>query len=167
MSYVKADFDQPDTYEATRNRSSATTRSAVFYLAVAARFFGPIVDHLGQSGLLKQGENGEGSGAWSSKNPSAATCKSAQELNARILKQGDESQFYRIDHFLGKETIQSIMAVRFANGDVRADVAARIHRPRADHGGRDHRRRAARRVLRTDRLPARHGVRTIFSNCCA
>ena len=48
--------------------------------------------------------------------PFGSDLASAQALNGQIPKQADESQFYRIDHFLGKETVQSIMAVRFANG---------------------------------------------------
>ena len=113
MSYVAADFGQPDTYK-NLAQPLGDGRSAVFYLAVAARFFGPIVDQLGQAGLLKQ-DGGRFRRVVIEK-PFGNDLKSAQDLNARILKQGDESQFYRIDHFLGKETIQSIMAVRFANG---------------------------------------------------
>ena len=113
MSYVAADFDQPDTYTQLAQKLG-DGRSVVFYLAVAARFFGTIVDHLGQSGLLKQ-DGGRFRRVVIEK-PFGSDLASAQALNARILKQGDESQFYRIDHFLGKETIQRIMAVRFANG---------------------------------------------------
>ena len=113
MSYLSADFDQPGTYQEISNRLGEK-RNAVFYLAVAARFFGPIVDHLGQSGLLKETE-----GRFRRviiEKPFGRDLPSAQALNAQILKQGEESQFYRIDHFLGKEMIQSLMAVRFANG---------------------------------------------------
>ena len=113
MSYLKADFDQEDTYKQIADKLGEG-RSVVFYLAVAARFFGPVVDHLGQSGLLKQAD-GQFRRVIIEK-PFGSDLASAQELNARILKQGDESQFYRVDHFLGKEVIQSIMAVRFANG---------------------------------------------------
>ncbi len=113
MSYVAADFGQPDTFKQIADKLG-DNGSAVFYLAVASRFFGPIVDQLGEAGLLKQ-DNGRFRRVVIEK-PFGSDLKSAQELNARILKQGDESQFYRIDHFLGKETIQSIMAVRFSNG---------------------------------------------------
>ncbi len=112
MSYIAADFDQPDTYKQIIEKLG-DKGSAVFYLAVAARFFGPIVDQLGESGLLKQ-DNGRFRRVVIEK-PFGSDLPSAQALNARLLRQGDESQFYRIDHFLGKETIQAIMAVRFAN----------------------------------------------------
>ncbi len=112
MSYVKADFDQDDTYKLIADKVGEG-RSVVFYLAVASRFFGPIVDHLGQSGLLKDAP--DKFRRVIIEKPFGSDLKSAQELNARILKQGGEGQFYRVDHFLGKETIQAIMAVRFAN----------------------------------------------------
>ncbi len=113
MSYVASDFDQPETYKNLGEKLGGE-RSVVFYLAVAARFFGVIVDQLGAAGLLKQ--EGERFRRVVIEKPFGSDLQSARELNARILKQGDEAQFYRIDHFLGKETIQSIMAVRFANG---------------------------------------------------
>ena len=71
----------------------------VFYLAVASRFFGPIVDHLGQSGLLKDAP--DKFRRVIIEKPFGSDLKSAQELNARILKQGSEGQFYRVDHFSG------------------------------------------------------------------
>jgi glucose-6-phosphate 1-dehydrogenase len=113
MDYVAADFSKPETFQQLAQQLGEG-RSAVFYLAVAARFFGPIVEQLGQGGLLKQG--GECFRRVVIEKPFGSDLSSAKALNASILKQADESQFYRIDHFLGKETIQSIMAVRFANG---------------------------------------------------
>ncbi len=113
MSYVPADFDKDETYKGLTEKLGED-RSVVFYFAVAARFFGVIADKLGESGLLKQ-DGGRFRRVVIEK-PFGSDLQSARDLNARLLKQGDESQFYRIDHFLGKETIQSIMAVRFANG---------------------------------------------------
>ena len=112
LSYMQGDFSQDETFG--RIAQAVGDGSAVFYLAVAARFFGTIVDGLGKAGLLKQAE-GHFRRVVIEK-PFGADLPSAVALNARILKQADESQFYRIDHFLGKETVQSIMAVRFANG---------------------------------------------------
>jgi glucose-6-phosphate 1-dehydrogenase len=113
MTYVSADFGQPETFRKLAEQLGEG-RSAVFYLAVAARFFGPIIDQLGQGGLFKQ-EHDQFRRVVIEK-PFGSDLPSAQALNTAILKQADESQIYRIDHFLGKETIQSIMAVRFANG---------------------------------------------------
>ncbi|MDR7035328.1 glucose-6-phosphate 1-dehydrogenase [Methylobacterium sp. BE186] len=111
IHFLKGDFEDPAAYAALKGRIAG---SVVFYLAVAARFFGPVVDHLGQAGLLAQEE-----GAFRRvviEKPFGSDLASAEALNARILKQADESQFFRIDHFLGKETVQSLMALRFANG---------------------------------------------------
>ncbi|MCE4222308.1 glucose-6-phosphate dehydrogenase [Methylobacterium sp. C25] len=111
LHFVQGDFEKDETYKALGQHLQG---SAVFYLAVAARFFGAIVDGLGQAGLLKQGDDRFRRVVI--EKPFGHDLASAQALNARILKQADESQFYRIDHFLGKETVQSMMAIRFANG---------------------------------------------------
>ena len=58
---------------------------------------------------------------------------------------------FRIDHYLGKETVQNILAMRFANDDVRADLERQLRRPRADHHGRGRRHRRPRRLLRRHR----------------
>ncbi|MGU3536347.1 glucose-6-phosphate dehydrogenase [Methylobacterium sp. A54F] len=111
IHFQKADFTDAESFRTLGSRLSG---NVIFYLAVASRFFGTIVEGLGQAGLLKQDE-----GAFRRvviEKPFGSDLASAQALNARILAQGDESQFYRIDHFLGKEAVQSIMALRFANG---------------------------------------------------
>ena len=83
---------------------------------------------------------------------------SAKALNADILKTLQEHQIYRIDHFLGKETVQNIMALRFANGLFEPLWNRAAYRSCPDHGGGDRRRRASRQVLREDRRAARHGA---------
>ena len=112
LHYQHGDFGKRETFDEIGK--SVGDGSVVFYLAVAARFFGTIVEALGAAGLLKQTE-----GMFRRvviEKPFGSDLPSAQALNQQILRQADESQFYRIDHFLGKETVQSIMAVRFANG---------------------------------------------------
>jgi glucose-6-phosphate 1-dehydrogenase len=111
LHYVQGDFERPETYATLSGHVSG---NAIFYLAVAARFFGPVVEGLAASGLLAEGETGFRRVII--EKPFGADLPSAQALNARILKLADESQYYRIDHFLGKETVQSILAMRFANG---------------------------------------------------
>ena len=117
LHYLSADFEQPDTYERLAallaTPEGAPPRAAIFYLAVPARFFGPIADRLGAAGLLR-----EPLGAFRRlvvEKPFGADLASARALNARILRVADERQVFRIDHFLGKEAVQSILAVRFAN----------------------------------------------------
>ena len=120
MSYLKGDFTEAETYSDARDRLAAGDKerqlggNALFYLAVSDRFFGPIVGALGKAGLLKA-ENG----AWRRvvvEKPFGHDIESAKALNAELLKSLREDQIYRIDHFLGKETVQNIMALRFANG---------------------------------------------------
>ncbi len=119
MSYLRGDINDPATYEALKAKlgetdsSTGTCGNYLFYLAVADRFFGPVIEHLGQAGLTKEVN------CWRRvvvEKPFGHDLKSARELNQQILKVIGESQIYRIDHFLGKETVQNIMMFRFANG---------------------------------------------------
>jgi glucose-6-phosphate 1-dehydrogenase len=119
MSYLQGDFNSPATYEKLESKVSerANHRMAgnyVFYLAVAPRFFGPVVEHLGECGLAREGE-----GFWRRvviEKPFGHDLASAQALDQEILGVLHENQIYRIDHFLGKETVQNIMMFRFGNG---------------------------------------------------
>ena len=126
MAYVQGDFTEPGLYErigevlAELDKAHGTRGNVIFYLAVADRFFGPIVDRLGEAKLVQQGppEHGKPS-AWRRvvvEKPFGHNLASARELNARLLRTLGEEQIFRIDHFLGKDTVQSIMALRFANG---------------------------------------------------
>lgn len=110
LSYMQGDFEQADLYQKLASRLHG---AVVFYLAVGARFFGPIADRLGEAGLLK--ETDADFRRVVIEKPFGSDLASAQALDQRILKAASEQQFYRIDHFLGKETVQSVMAIRFAN----------------------------------------------------
>ncbi len=112
ISYLQGDIDDPATYEALGRRIAGT--SAVFYLAVASRFFAPIVEHLAQAGLVAEAE-GHFRRVVIEK-PFGFDLPSARALNRRLLAVLEEGQIYRIDHYLGKETVQNIMALRFSNG---------------------------------------------------
>jgi len=120
MSYVQGDLTDPAAYRRLGERLSELDQSAgtagnyLFYLAVADRFFSVAVAGLGAAGLAK-----EQRGQWRRvviEKPFGHDLPSARALNAEILKHLQEPQIYRIDHFLGKETVQNIMALRFANG---------------------------------------------------
>ncbi|HEY4126410.1 MAG TPA: glucose-6-phosphate dehydrogenase, partial [Rhizomicrobium sp.] len=118
MDYITGDFTKDETYAAIENKlaklEKKTDSNALFYLAVADRFFGPVVDALGKAGLVK-----EDNSHWRRvviEKPFGHDLASAKALNKRVRKQLKEEQIYRIDHFLGKETVQNIMALRFANG---------------------------------------------------
>jgi glucose-6-phosphate 1-dehydrogenase len=126
MSYVSGDFTSPDLYGklakvlAEVEKAHGTGGNVIFYLAVADRFFGTIVDRLGESRLAAQGEISDGKPAFWRRvvveKPFGHSLPSARDLNAQLLRTLDENQIFRIDHFLGKDTVQSIMAFRFANG---------------------------------------------------
>jgi glucose-6-phosphate 1-dehydrogenase len=120
MSYLPGDLSNPDTYRrlgehlAGLDKAVGTAGNRLFYLAVADRFFGPAVAALGAANLTSESD-----GQWRRvivEKPFGHDLASAKALNAEILKTLQERQIYRIDHFLGKETVQNIMALRFANG---------------------------------------------------
>ena len=119
MHYMRGDFTEPETFDRlgkllADRQTAQNGGNVLFYLAVADRFFGPIVDALGRAGLAQQSEK-----AWRRviiEKPFGHDFASARALNARILKVLSEDQIYRIDHFLGKETVQNILVLRFANG---------------------------------------------------
>jgi glucose-6-phosphate 1-dehydrogenase len=120
ITHFAGDFTASDTYVRLADLLEKTaagrqTRgNVVFYLAVASQLFGTIVERLGEAGLAAEKD-----GAWRRviiEKPFGSDLASARALNAQILKVLRESQVYRMDHFLGKETVQNIMVLRFANG---------------------------------------------------
>jgi glucose-6-phosphate 1-dehydrogenase len=126
MSYVQGDLTKPELYE---NISAAldqadkihgTQGNAILYLAVADRFFDAVVEQLGNAKLTDQDGDKDGRRHFWRRvvieKPFGHSLESARELNARIPRTPREEQIFRIDHFLGKDTVQNIMAFRFANG---------------------------------------------------
>jgi glucose-6-phosphate 1-dehydrogenase len=102
--------EQLEKLEAARK----TGGNRLFYLATPPDAFAPIARELGRTGLLRE-ENG----AWRRlvvEKPFGTDLDSAKTLNGELLKIVDEHQIYRIDHYLGKETVQNILVLRFANG---------------------------------------------------
>jgi glucose-6-phosphate 1-dehydrogenase len=96
------------------DKTAGTAGNYLFYLAVADRFFSVAVAGLGTAGLVTERDR-----QWRRvviEKPFGHDLPSAKALNAEILKTLQEHQIYRIDHFLGKETVQNILALRFANG---------------------------------------------------
>jgi glucose-6-phosphate 1-dehydrogenase len=120
ITHFAGDLTQSDTYARLHEvhekiaAEQQTGGNAVFYLAVASQLFGTIVDQLGAAGLAHE-ENGSFRRVIIEK-PFGSDLVSARALNAQILRVLSESQVYRMDHFLGKETVQNIMVLRFANG---------------------------------------------------
>ncbi len=114
LEYFHGEFEEDETFPRLKEcLSKSKSQNVVFYLAVSARFFAPIVEHLGSAGLLD--EKDDHFRRLVIEKPFGTDLASAKDLNARILKYAQETQVYRIDHFLGKDTVQSILAVRIAN----------------------------------------------------
>jgi glucose-6-phosphate 1-dehydrogenase len=120
MTHLKGDVTDPDMYsrlaEALKeaDREHGTAGNVVFYLAVAASLFGPVVERLAEAGLTAEPD-----GSWRRviiEKPFGHDLDSARALDARLAKVLSEHQIYRMDHFLGKETVQNILVLRFANG---------------------------------------------------
>ena len=124
MSYIKGDFSDDGLYQMLKRRleqASGTGGNCLFYLAVADRFFEPVVTRIGKAGLFEENwdQDGQKPERWRRvviEKPFGHDEASAKALNAAILRVAEEHQIFRIDHFLGKETVQNIMALRFANG---------------------------------------------------
>ena len=124
VCYIKGDLNDDGLYQKLKqhiDRKSDTGGNCLFYLAIADRFFGPVVTHLGKAGLFEEhwDQDGRAPEHWRRvviEKPFGHDEASAKSLNAAILRVAEEHQIYRIDHFLGKETVQNIMALRFANG---------------------------------------------------
>ena len=118
--YVRGDFDDPSTYErlkaelADAGPKAGTRDNCLFYLATPPELFAHVARALGKSGLAHEQD-----GAWRRliiEKPFGFDLESAQALNQELLGAFAENQIYRIDHYLGKETVQNIMVLRFANG---------------------------------------------------
>lgn len=104
------DFDKLAKFLQEIEKSQSSSR--IYYLATAPRFYEPAVEQLGRSGLAR--ENG-GCRRVIIEKPFGTDLASAQQLNAEVHKVFHESQVYRIDHYLGKETVQNLLVLRFAN----------------------------------------------------
>ncbi len=118
--YVGGDFKDPQLYTALTqtlaevDKNHNTKGNYFFYLATSPVFFGDIVDRLGAADLA-----GEKDGHWRRvvfEKPFGSDLESAKALNRQVRKTLTEGQIFRIDHYLGKETVQNILVFRFSNG---------------------------------------------------
>jgi glucose-6-phosphate 1-dehydrogenase len=120
MHYLSGEFNNQETYKRLKStlekvdKDHSTHGNFFYYLATAPDFFGPIVENLAQSELMTE-ENQHWRRVIIEK-PFGHDLETAQALNKQLRKVAAEHQIYRIDHYLGKETVQNILAFRFANG---------------------------------------------------
>jgi glucose-6-phosphate 1-dehydrogenase len=119
VTAVEADPKDPPSFDKMHERldrleaARDTGGNRLFYLATPPSAFLPITRELGRTGMLKE------NGYWRRlviEKPFGTDLESAKKLNSELLKIVDEHQIYRIDHYLGKETVQNILVLRFANG---------------------------------------------------
>ncbi len=120
VSYVRSDFTDPAGYQRLASKlreldqAHGTRGNYLFYLATAPEFFLEVTENLSRAGLLDQS-----GGGWRRvviEKPFGRDLASARQLNSDLAKVAAEAQLYRIDHYLGKETVQNILVFRFANG---------------------------------------------------
>lgn len=119
--YLTGDYNDPMTYAALAERlkrldaTYSTGGNHIFYLAVPPNLYAPIVGHLGSAGLTNEPENASPWARVIVEKPFGRDLKSAMALDKEFQRVLDEHQIYRIDHYLGKETVQNILFFRFAN----------------------------------------------------
>jgi glucose-6-phosphate 1-dehydrogenase len=120
LEYVGGNFDDPGTFVRLRerldemDRERGTAGNRLFYLAVPPSMMGTVAEQLGRAGLVAE----PGGERWTRivvEKPFGRDLQSAVDTNATLHKVFDESQIFRIDHYLGKETVQNLMVFRFAN----------------------------------------------------
>lgn len=120
LYYFGGNFQDPELFAGLKAKLGAidkeqdTPGNYLFYLATAPQFFGEIVRQLGDAGLSRQEGN-----HWRRviiEKPFGRDLDSAQALNREVKSVLAENQIYRIDHYLGKETVQNMLVFRFGNG---------------------------------------------------
>jgi glucose-6-phosphate 1-dehydrogenase len=119
LYYISGEFNDPALFDrlqqtlADLRQRCSIPANYLFYLAVPPDLFGTVVDGLAAAGLTNEHDG------WRRvivEKPFGYDLASSRALNAELRKGLQESQIYRIDHYLGKETVQNILAFRFANG---------------------------------------------------
>jgi glucose-6-phosphate 1-dehydrogenase len=118
--YVAGDYTEPETFDrlsqvlADLDQTVGTAGNRLYYLATVPALFGPVAQSLAQAGLNRPPREG-GFARLVIEKPFGRDLASAGELDAELHGAFEESQLYRIDHYLGKETVQNVLALRFAN----------------------------------------------------
>ena len=128
--YIAGDFSNPELYQKAKakleeiDREFDTQGNRIFYLATAPDFFGVVAKQLGDAGIARPPKTPKTTKGVTAKKswtrlivekPFGRDLESARALNKTLASVFDESQIYRIDHYLGKETVQNLLVFRFAN----------------------------------------------------
>ncbi len=120
VSYCQGDISDPAAYKKLADRLASFSndklrRNLLFYLATSPSQFGEVVEHLYQTGLLRKEVASEPDQRVVVEKPFGHDLASAHKLNAELTRFAHEKQIFRIDHYLGKETVQNILMFRFSN----------------------------------------------------
>jgi glucose-6-phosphate 1-dehydrogenase len=122
LFYVSGDFGDRDAYSRLRERMEEFDRTRgtggrrLYYLAIPPQLFGPVSDRLGEQGMVNDPENEGPYTRVIIEKPFGHNLATARELNRIAVTTFRERQVFRIDHYLGKETVQNLLVLRFANG---------------------------------------------------
>ena len=117
LTYIRADFADTSSYNSIADRLAAQEKNwgesanRIFYMAIPPSMIETVVSQLGQAGLAGE----DGATRIVAEKPFGRDLDSARRLNRILTSIFREYQIYRIDHYLGKETVQNILAFRFAN----------------------------------------------------
>ncbi len=114
ISYVSGSYDQLEDFLKLADHLKDKPQNKLFYMAVPPEQVLPISENLFRSGLCTKGKKGHFERIIFEK-PFGTNYETSRELNAKLLGYFDEEQIFRIDHYLGKETVQNLLAFRFAN----------------------------------------------------
>ncbi|HKB15032.1 MAG TPA: glucose-6-phosphate dehydrogenase, partial [Planctomycetota bacterium] len=121
IEYEAGSYDDPDAFRRLAARLARIEGKAegnrLFYLATPPEVFGPVLENLEGAGLVRRGASAS-PGPWSRvivEKPFGRDLESARALNERVGRILEERQIFRIDHYLGKETVQNILVLRFGN----------------------------------------------------
>lgn len=121
FAYVAGDYDQPDAFQRLSRRLDELDQqhhlqgNRLYYLATPAAIYPKVISRIQNAGLSRPASGN----SWVRiivEKPFGHDVASAKELNRTVLEAFDETQVYRIDHFLGKDTVQNLLALRFGNG---------------------------------------------------
>jgi glucose-6-phosphate 1-dehydrogenase len=121
LHYFQGDYDNPESYKRLAQELESLDKQGqlggnrLFYLATPPEVYAHVIEQLGRAGLAKP----KNADAWTRiiiEKPFGRDLDSARDLNAKVLRVFEEQQVYRIDHYLGKETVQNLLVLRFGNG---------------------------------------------------
>ena len=162
LFYLSGSIEDPQSYQAIKTHlekieaERSLPGNRIFYLAIPPTSYAAVCEGLQRAGLVRPPDPAGPFCRIIVEKPIGRDLQSARQINAVIGQVFDESQIFRIDHYLGKETVQNIMVLRFANS---------IFEPIWNHKYIDHmqitvRGRYARDLLRRDRSSKGHGAKS-------